>query len=291
MYSKTKENKLFGDASKTIEKYFVCVLDAQKKLPNYERFNLKPVSIRDFKSVFEKALPGVKVKTDLDRNKLKKIEAWISDPSKSHIEQTVNQDTQLNQSNHKTEKLKDKLDEKKQFNKNDLLKAIDFVQNIGEGLKFSFNNIVSLEKETDRLNNIINDYRTQMNSKQNEIKELTKYLETAKSDLEKAKEEICKVTSELNVYMSDNQIKDKEIEKLKNEIEKQNSVLSVFSEDKQNAQSAQLNSIASKLRAEYLDFQDATEMEMTIDLGENLREQIKSIFKILSKSGINADRR
>ena len=116
-------------------------------------------------------------------------------------------------------------------------------------------------------------------------------METAKSDLEKAKEEICKVNSELNVYMSDNQIKDKEIEKLKNEIEKQNSVLSVFSEDKQNAQSAQLNSIASKLRAEYLDFQDATEMEMTIDLGENLREQIKSIFKILSKSGINADRR
>lgn len=34
-------------------------------------------------------------------------------------------------------------------------------------------------------------------------------------------------------------------------------------------------------------FSDAENDEMSVELGENFRHQIKSIFKILAKSGIN----
>ena len=48
----------------------------------------------------------------------------------------------------------------------------------------------------------------------------------------------------------------------------------------------QLNIIASKLSIEYKDFVDALEMEMTIELGENMREQLRTVFNILEKQGI-----
>lgn len=49
---------------------------------------------------------------------------------------------------------------------------------------------------------------------------------------------------------------------------------------------AMLNRISSQLKVEYRDFLDAKEMEMTIDLGENMRLQLEAIFRILTKSGI-----
>ena len=69
------------------------------------------------------------------------------------------------------------------------------------------------------------------------------------------------------------------------------SVLSVYNADKQNAQSEQLNAIASKLKSEYRDFKDAENEEMTLDLGENFRFQLQSIFRILAKAGIDIEKR
>ena len=47
-----------------------------------------------------------------------------------------------------------------------------------------------------------------------------------------------------------------------------------------------MNIIASKLNIEYKDFLSAKEMAMTIDLGENMREQFNSVFRILEKNEV-----
>ncbi len=49
---------------------------------------------------------------------------------------------------------------------------------------------------------------------------------------------------------------------------------------------AKLNRIAKQIKTEYQDFKSAENMEMSIDLGENLRDQLKNIFGILEKEGI-----
>ena len=41
-----------------------------------------------------------------------------------------------------------------------------------------------------------------------------------------------------------------------------------------------------KLQIEYDDFMSAVDMPMSIELGENLRDQMKNIFKALEKLGI-----
>lgn len=81
------------------------------------------------------------------------------------------------------------------------------------------------------------------------------------------------------------------IDTLSNENVRLNSIISVYSSDKQNSQSEQLNAIASKLKAEYTDFKEVEHEEISSNLGENFRQQIKTIFKILIKSGINVERR
>ena len=85
--------------------------------------------------------------------------------------------------------------------------------------------------------------------------------------------------------------KDGQIEEYKAELAKLNSIISVYSADKQNAQTEQLNSIASKLRSEYRDFKDVENEEMSLDLGENFRFQLQSVFRILAKSGIDVEKR
>lgn len=44
--------------------------------------------------------------------------------------------------------------------------------------------------------------------------------------------------------------------------------------------------ISRELKFEYQDFMGAEDSEMTVELGENMREQLKNIFRILEKEGI-----
>lgn len=49
---------------------------------------------------------------------------------------------------------------------------------------------------------------------------------------------------------------------------------------------ARLNRIARQIKTEYQDFKSAENTEMSIDLGENMRDQLKNIFAIFEKEGI-----
>lgn len=50
-----------------------------------------------------------------------------------------------------------------------------------------------------------------------------------------------------------------------------------------------LNRIARQIKIEYQDFKSAEDMEMSIDLGENLRLHMQAIFDIFEKEGIKFD--
>ena len=63
-------------------------------------------------------------------------------------------------------------------------------------------------------------------------------------------------------------------------------MLEVLDRDKSRQADESLQRIASKIRIEYRDFMDALDAEMTVDLGENLRYQLISIFDILEKGGM-----
>lgn len=49
---------------------------------------------------------------------------------------------------------------------------------------------------------------------------------------------------------------------------------------------ARLNRIARMIKTEYQDFKSAENMEMSIDLGENMKIQLQNIFDIFEDEGI-----
>lgn len=76
------------------------------------------------------------------------------------------------------------------------------------------------------------------------------------------------------------------VEKQKREIDDRKQFTDTVARNREKQSEEQLNKIASKLRVEYRDFCDAKNIDMTIDLGENMREQLGAVFSILEKSGI-----
>lgn len=56
--------------------------------------------------------------------------------------------------------------------------------------------------------------------------------------------------------------------------------------DQLASEKARLNRIARQLKIEYQDFKSAEDMEMSVDLGENLRLQMQAVFDIFEKEGI-----
>lgn len=90
--------------------------------------------------------------------------------------------------------------------------------------------------------------------------------------------------------MTELEILKKENNELKQEIEKAKKVLKIFEHEKNVALQIQLNVIALKLQPEYQDFMsiaDEDDNTMTIELGINLKWQLKNIFSILKKQGVN----
>lgn len=59
--------------------------------------------------------------------------------------------------------------------------------------------------------------------------------------------------------------------------------------DQLASEKARLNRITRQIKIEYQDFKSAEDMEMSIDLGENLRLQMQAIFDIFEKEGIKFD--
>lgn len=50
---------------------------------------------------------------------------------------------------------------------------------------------------------------------------------------------------------------------------------------------ARLTRISRELKLEYQDFMSVDGSVMTVDLGENMREQLKTIFRVFEKEGIS----
>lgn len=70
------------------------------------------------------------------------------------------------------------------------------------------------------------------------------------------------------------------------ELEKEAQAYKVFWRHAESEHREHLNAIAEKLKIEYIDYMSIDDKEPSIELCDNLKWQIKTIFKILEKEGI-----
>lgn len=62
-------------------------------------------------------------------------------------------------------------------------------------------------------------------------------------------------------------------------------LVDMLDQDKTRESDEAMTRVARKLKIEYQDYQDAVDMDMSVDLGENMRLQLGEVFRILKESG------
>jgi hypothetical protein len=76
------------------------------------------------------------------------------------------------------------------------------------------------------------------------------------------------------------------INSLNKEIDDRKQYTDTVARNREKQSEEYINRLASKLKIDYKDFADAKNLEMNIDLGENMRAQLESVFNILEKNGL-----
>lgn len=287
-----KERLVFKDTVRTIEKYFVSSLHNDVSLPDLSQLNLEPKIISEFCNFFLTAMLELNSKTSENKNVIKRIIQWLD--TQSGVKDDLNTagiQVMENDTGNGVTPTTESGKTEKALEKADIPDFIKLVDDIKTRL------VVTVDQNKF--------FKEKLNLSRNKISELEIEISTFKKENINLKEVIAKKVHEYKEILLKNQSLTGEISLCRNTLAEQediintlnnenvrlNSIISVYSADKQNAQSEQLNAIASKLKAEYMDFKEVEQEEISLDLGENFRQQIKTIFKILVKSGINVERR
>lgn len=265
--SKIKTGQLLGDAPKIIDKYFMSAISDNVKLPDFEALELTNEEVKKFADIYVFVISSIKPSKKISEKKIKHVLTWLTTDD---IKQSAPENAQEMVPLKTTESVIDKDPGVKPLRSDEL-------KSLCERLLVTVDHYKGLEKGAVTLNA--------------KISALEKELETKKAQLEGLETRIKEKEKALAELIDQNSSLKKELDEVKVEKIKLQGVVDVYSEDKESSQTEQLNAIASKLKAEYRDFKDALEMEMTVELGENIKEQVIQIFKILAKAGIDVESR
>jgi len=296
--SRNKEKQMLKDAPKIYEKYFLGLVSADTSYPSIDpaEAGIRDYFLREYrkmmKLILEKVSGEYKAKVDGIYNWLG-VSGPVTEDKSQNVKVTgeSGNNTTLEIMEANDEKAEEKKQTREPYSSKELDLLISAVQVFSERMKDTVESWKSGEKErvkADRQNlelkMSIADLQSQMESIQKRNVSLSEELTLSKSEVLSARGRI----KETERTIAE---RDAHITELQEEITRLNAIISVYSADKQNSQSEQLNAIASKLKSEYRDFMDVENEEMTVDLGENFRFQLQSVFKILIKAGIDVERR
>ena len=273
--SKSKESGFRKDLSKVVEKYFVNCIHSESELSNFKACDINDACFVEFKSILIYALNGIKPLKAKTTKSLGIIKQWIGytpEITKDSLETA------------KPDESGSSRESENAISESDMIQTIEYL-------------ISSMPEYQSVLSQLLLRYRKLIENKdiaddlRNKLERAYEKMERIKNELRITTERVESLTSQKHSLIFQISELEKQIESLNADNEKLKKIISVYSVDKTDSQNEQLNAIASRLKPEYKDFKEAEDMEMTIDLGENLRVQMKSVFKILSKSGIDVEGR
>lgn len=286
--SKNKEKQMLKDASKIYEKYFLSLVGADTEYPSLdpETTGLSDFSLREYRKLLESILNNVSEEYSA---KVGKIYAWIGFAKEIKPAEKMNEEGEKlsEESSVKEEKKK----ESEPYSEKELASMLVGARVFSERMKATVEQWAKVDRARLQNQEYISELKKTAQDLQMQLDALQKKNDGLTTELEQSRLLVVGLREQIKVLEGSVSERDGQISNLQEEIQRLNSIITVYSADKQNSQSEQLNAIASKLKSEYRDFMDAANEEMTVALGENFRFQLQSIFKILVKAGIDVERR
>lgn len=289
-----KEGKRLGTAVKTLDKYFLNILSPVIVLPPLNEIDLKPEMINSFLNVLSSLICELKQTGSLKKTvifNISRLEKWAGEYLEvisgidEHTRSVCEDHKDLNfapeenpaheQGNHVSPE-------------SEIKKAVH-METLPEILIHAQTLAVRILKENDEKEKRIMELESKNHNKDFQLAEVSKKLkvqEAVISDLNKEKYELENQCRSLKQMLDEkeNLLKEKDME-----IAGRIKISEALSRDRSRQVDESLQRIASKIKVEYRDFMDALNAPMTIDLGENMRLQLISIFEILEKAGMKME--
>lgn len=277
-----KEGKRLGTAAKTMEKYFLNVLLPATVLHPLKEMELNPGVINNFLSVLASLINELKqmdsIKEPVTSNILR-VENWAKDYLGKPIEkgnscpdsanEMANGNSGINPNNSSAEK-------KREIDTTSLGLVLDQAKILA----------AQLQKENDIQKKKIIEFETREHDNTLKLAEVVKELEEERETAAELRRQKYELEGQCRVQQKELDDRDRMLREKDAEITERIKMSEVLSRDRSRQADESLQRIASEIRVEYRDFKDAIDAPMTVDLGENLRLQLLSVFEILEKSGM-----
>ena len=276
-----KEGKRLGTATKTTEKFFLNVLSPTAVLHPLKQMKLNPCVINSFLSMLVSLI-----------NELKKMDS-IKEPAQSNILRVENwAKDYFGKSIEKENACSDSVDEvangNSGFNFNTSFKKEHEIDTTSLSLVLDQAKTLAdqLQKENDIQKKRIMELEIKNQDNSLKLAEIVKELENERKTVAELRRQKYELEDQSREQQKEIDDKGRMLHEKDAEITERIKMSEVLSRDRARQANESLQRIASKIRVEYRDFKDAIDAPMTVDLGENLRLQLLSVFKILEKSGM-----
>lgn len=280
-YSLKKDGKRLSDIGKIFQHNFMNELKYSAKLPVIAEFGFSQEYTVALMEFLNQAVEEISPKGDEEITRRNILRDWVRKNS------TVN-----GLSDEKLENIP-KVESEKQDVCNS---GLDSKGIMPEGEKPEFKG--PLAKKIMEFAMKVDVYEQSLQKLTDEVKQKEKELAKCKMQVEKM-EELYKSSSEENSELRSrlqqlaeemSELKNREKE-LQDRISRQSSVIDIIDEDKDRSIVEFKNQIASALKKTYDEFVIALTMDMTVDLGLNMRDSLDDVFRKLKKQGIDIEGR
>lgn len=276
-----KENKRLGTAVKTIEKYFLGTISPSATFFPLSEIELSAGVKNMFVTIFASLLKDLTASGPIKANLaipfqitlkwlgnyspqlIEKYSASSSDTSKTEVADSLSTsfgsgDSSVHTGNESLSQI--------------LVKAQTISSRLESEMAALKHRLLELQDKEASLTSRLNDAEKKNAEYQNELKEVHS--------------QRIMLSQKCTQLESETREKDRIISEKDSEISERIKMSEMLSRDRSRQADETLQRLASKIRIEYRDFEDAINAEMTVDLGENLRLQLLNIFEILEKGGM-----
>lgn len=299
-----KEGKMYGQAGRVIKKYFLDEIKSDAEIPTFVTLidnGLNAGIAVDFANKLKTIIDGMDSDKFSKRCKdnIAKIFLWINPPkdTSSHESENILEHIEVSDEESDTKLV---IQESPPENDQSEVNEIDTSEIPTEDqtiVKLRQKFSVEIEKLKKELLDVTVSYNTASTALSNyrvENEHIKKQISAIQREIEEAHiiiAESKKTISDLRIIERDLRTRvatlEEEIATKDQEIAQRIELIEMLRRDRSKQSDESQKRIASKLRSYYADYIDAQELEMSVDLGENMRDQLGEVFKILMSAGIS----
>lgn len=283
-YSLKKDGNRLNDVSKIFQNNFMNELKYGAKLPVIAEFHFTPEYTIALMELLTQAIEGISPKGDDEITRRNTLREWLKKNAVTNSDVSLDRNVNSGQEKIADSKKKVSSDGGNQNLVTEEEKKIEIKGSIAK-------KIYEFAVKVDAYEQNIQNFSDELKQKEKEIakcktqiektEELYRASSTENRELRSKLEQATEMISEL-------QIRKKE---LQDRVNRQSSVIDIIDEDKDRSLIEFKNQIASALKKIYNEFVVAQTMDMTVELGLNMRDSLDDVFRKLKKQGIDIEGR